>query len=44
MVLNDGLFFIKNNDDWFIKIRIIITFLAIIPLFLIFFLFKKSMT
>ena len=30
-------FFIKNNDDWFIKIRIIITFLAIIPLFLIFF-------
>ena len=31
-------FFIKNNDNWFIKIRIIITFLAIIPLFLIFFL------
>ena len=31
------LIFIKNNDYWFIKIRIIITFLAIIPLFLIFF-------
>ena len=31
------LIFIKNNDYWFIKIRVIITFLAIIPLFLIFF-------
>lgn len=29
---------IKNNDYWFIKIRVIITFLAIIPLFLFFFI------
>ena len=34
------MFFIETLEQWFIKIRLIVTFFALIPLFLIFLLFR----